>query len=497
VAAKRRTDVGRLRGQLRGELDWVILKAMEKDRTRRYSSASELAADIERYLHHQPIQAHAPSTGYQLRKMVRRHTTAVGFAATVLILIIGFGIWMSFLYTRAVKAEEAAASEAETAQQVSDFMVGMFEVVDPSQALGETITAKEILDRGAEKIRGRLADQPLIQARLMDTMGIVYFNLGLPDKAFPLYQASLEIRERELGPESPEVATSLYLVSGDYHILNGNAEEGVQLLERALDIRIRTLGPDHVDVARTLWLLGVKTSLDLQEREKARGYFDRAQGIFERAQDDLGVAWCLTDRARTHVDDGNIELAVPLYRQALEIKETNLDSNHPDVAIAKNNFGYMLMQLGRFDEAEPYLRQSLEIRQRILPPEHIGIASSRHSLGELLRRLARYSEAEEVLSRGLTDREVISPDDLVVVEILTSQGALYRDTDRHTDSEQAFERAMSIGDGLPDPKPLEVATLLDEYADLLEKLKQTAKANELRIRAKAIRGTQDQEDAGP
>jgi tetratricopeptide (TPR) repeat protein len=498
VAAKRRTDVGRLRGQLKGELDWVILKAMEKDRTRRYSSASELAADIERYLHHQPIQAHAPSTGYQLRKMMRRHTTAVGFASTVLILIIGFGIWMSFLYTRATRAEQAAASEAETAKQASDFMVGMFEVVDPSQALGETITAKEILDRGAEKVEGQLADQPLIQARLMDTMGQVYGSLGLFDQAMPLLESSLETRERELGPHDLEVANSLVTLGMVYGFRKQDYEKAVIPLDRAIAIREQILGPDHVDTGKALFWLGLSKKHLEGEVEDASRILHRAQSILEEGlgPTSLEVAWCINDLAMIAFWQGDLDRSAVLFERALEIKEMNLDPLDPDVSIGLNNVGYVLMQMARYEEAEPIIRRALENKEQVLPTEHPEVAESLHSLGEVLRRLGKHDEATEILTRALVIQErVFGPVHPEVALTLASLGALYRDTNREAEAAEAFERAIEAYGGSHGDHP-ELADCLDEYAELLDGTGKHDEAAQLRIRAETIRAQNKPESAG-
>jgi serine/threonine protein kinase/tetratricopeptide (TPR) repeat protein len=488
IALQRRTDVSRLRGQLKGELDWIILKAMEKDRTRRYSSASELAADIERYLKHQPILAHAPSTTYQLRKMVRRHTTAVGFAATVLVLIIGFGVWMSFLYTRAVRAEDAAASEAETATQVSDFMVEMFEVVDPSQALGETITAKEILDQGAEKIERDLTDQPLIQARLMDTMGQVYGSLGLLQKSESLLESALEVREAELDSYDLEIANSLTNI-GDLYISGRRFQEAIDPLERALAIRERHLGPLHIDTAWSKYYLGQARAW-LIEGDRARSLLRQALAVFEKelGPNTRAAAWCFNDLALSYGVEGNNEEAVPLFRRSLEIKEKCLDPKDPDIALGLNNLNYTLVRLGRYEEAEPVLRRGLKIQEQVLPVEHVRLAVTLHSLGEVVRNLGRSVEAESLLTRALEIQERgFGSDNPEMALTLTSLGALYRDTDRYEESQRTFKRAIAAFEDTVGPDYPDLAKSLDEYAQLMEKLGRDPEARQLRERAKSIR----------
>ncbi|NIN70410.1 MAG: protein kinase, partial [Gemmatimonadetes bacterium] len=183
IAQRRHTDPGSLRRALKGDLDWITMKAMEKDRTRRYETANGLALDIQRLLHNQPVMARAPSTGYRIGKFVQRHKAGTSFAAVLLAVLVGFAVTMSIQAARIAEERDRANSEAATAQQVSDFLVRLFEVSDPSEALGNTITAREILDRGAERIETELGDQPLVRADLMNTMGVVYKSLGLYEAA--------------------------------------------------------------------------------------------------------------------------------------------------------------------------------------------------------------------------------------------------------------------------------------------------------------------------
>jgi non-specific serine/threonine protein kinase/serine/threonine-protein kinase len=158
IAECRRTDPRSLMRNLKGDLDWITMKAMEKDRSRRYETASELAVDIGRYLNGQTVLARAPSTGYRVKKFVRRHTAGVAFASVLLLLLVGFAVAMSVQAARIARERDRANLEAATAQQVSDFIVDLFAVSDPNQARGNEITAREILDKGAEEIEEGLED---------------------------------------------------------------------------------------------------------------------------------------------------------------------------------------------------------------------------------------------------------------------------------------------------------------------------------------------------
>jgi non-specific serine/threonine protein kinase/serine/threonine-protein kinase len=172
-ASLRQTDVRGLARQLRGDLDWIVMKAMEKDRTRRYASASELAQDIRRYLEHEPVHAGPPHLHYRIRKFIRRHRIGVGIVAGLFILLGGFSIIMAAQADRIALQRDRANMEAAAAQETAQFLVSLFKVSDPDQSRGATVSARELLDAGLIRIDRDLAEQPEVQARMMTTMGQV------------------------------------------------------------------------------------------------------------------------------------------------------------------------------------------------------------------------------------------------------------------------------------------------------------------------------------
>jgi serine/threonine protein kinase len=187
----------------------IAAKCLEKEASRRYQSAAQLGEDVQRYLSDQPILARPPSTAYQLRKLAARHKGAVAFAATVFVLVTALAITSTIQAFRISKERDRANQEAETAKQVSEFLEGLFKVSDPSEARGNTITAREILDSGAERIDRELKDQPGTRARLLATMGKTFLSLSLVDRADKILQESLRANADCFGTDSVEYATVL------------------------------------------------------------------------------------------------------------------------------------------------------------------------------------------------------------------------------------------------------------------------------------------------
>jgi serine/threonine protein kinase len=267
AARRRRTDISSLRKLLRHDLDWITMKAIEKDRMRRYGSPSELAADIERHVRHEPVLASPPSAAYRARKLVRRHRIGVSAVA------LGVLVPMAFAVTMAVQASRIAR-ERETAEQVSEFLVGLFEVSDPSEARGNSITAREILDKGAEKIENELASQPLVQGRLMGTIGKVYRNLGLYEQACPLLEQAFARRRELRGDDHPETLRSV----NDLAILyedQGRYDEAEPLFLETLETRKRVLGDDHPLTLVSLYNLACFAATR-GKREEALDFLQRA-----------------------------------------------------------------------------------------------------------------------------------------------------------------------------------------------------------------------------
>jgi serine/threonine protein kinase len=206
IAQQRQTTAVNLTRELSSDLDWITMKALEKDRARRYSSAADLAADIERYLTNQPIEARPPSTAYRVGRFVRRHRFGVAVASAVVLL--AFAVAMTIQAGRIAQERDRASDQARAKERIADFLKDLFKVPEPSRARGNSITAREILDEGVKKIEN-LNDQPATQADLMQTMSEVYESLGLYGEAERLIGKGRDTRSRVFGEDPPSAAESI------------------------------------------------------------------------------------------------------------------------------------------------------------------------------------------------------------------------------------------------------------------------------------------------
>ncbi|MFT5784485.1 MAG: serine/threonine protein kinase, partial [Candidatus Krumholzibacteriia bacterium] len=255
LTRRQSSSVDNLQREIRGDLDWITLKAMEKDRTRRYSSPKEMADDLRRFLNNEAVLASPPSFVYKMRKFVRRHRVGVAFMAATSVLIVAFAATMAIQAERIANERDRANTEAETSRQVSEFLVKLFGVSDPSESRGNTVTAREILDAGALRVREDLADQPVSQVTMMRTMGRVYTELSLYSEAEPLLEESVRLAAENPAVSNLEKAAGFYELAKLYSWTN-RTSEAEELSRQSLQLREQELGLNHLLVAQSLNALG-------------------------------------------------------------------------------------------------------------------------------------------------------------------------------------------------------------------------------------------------
>jgi tetratricopeptide (TPR) repeat protein len=401
-AAKNRGTAARnLQRQFCGDLDWITMKALEKERARRYPSASELAHDIRRYLDHEPVVAGPPSNVYRWRKFARRHRTGVAFATVVFVLLVGFASAMAVLANRLAHERDRATQEAATARNVSEFLEGLFAVSDPSEALGNTITAREILDEGAAKIETELQAEPQVQARMMYTMGTVYTSLGLTQDARPLLEHALEIRERTLGPDHLELADNLDRLAGLLSVSFGEMAEALELYRRALDIRQSHLEANDPAVASSINNLAVQLDM-MGEHERAAELFEQAFEIWETTlgPDDPNTLRAMNNRAPSLIREGRFDEAEALLLKVLASRERALGPVHPDVARARLNLALAYEQAGDLEAARVHYERALEIREKVLGDGHRKVGDTLLALAMVEGRQGNRERADVLHRRA-------------------------------------------------------------------------------------------------
>jgi serine/threonine protein kinase/tetratricopeptide (TPR) repeat protein len=471
IAVDRGTTAAKLIGSIQGDLDWITMRALEKEQDQRYQTSHALIQDIRRYLNDEPVLAGPPSTNYRIRKFVKRNRTRVIAGALVLVALV-LGITGTTVGLVKSKMSEARArTEAETAYQVSEFMVGLFEVSDPGEALGNTITAREILDQGVRKIETGLAGQPETQARLMNTMGRVYKELGLYREARPLLEKSLGAMN-DLGTEDQPEAAAVMDNLGGLLRLSGNYEEARVVLERALAVREESLGSDHLEVAQSLNSLA-NLLWQMGDYEQAEEYYNRALSIREKnlGPNHADVAITLNNLGGMRMQAGDYGNARPALERALRIREAALGPIHPEVARSLVNLGRLYWNLGDYDQARPYQERALSIREKVYGPDHPYVALSLKEYANMLDDAGDFEQSRPLYERAMAIQEAsLGSDHPNLADTMSDLATSYIDQGEYSQALELIERALAIKEASRGPDHPEVATALNNLATILTNL---------------------------
>jgi serine/threonine-protein kinase len=461
IVSRRSTTQARLRRDLQGDLDNIILMAMRKDPTRRYGSAEQLAADLERHLAGQPVLATRDSWTYRTGKFVARHRWAVLASATAAILLTGFAV-VTFVQARRIAHErDVVAAERSRAEQISSFLVELFELSDPSKSRGNQVTARELLDIGSRRVRVGLADQPETRATLLGTIGQVYSSLGLYSDSVSLLEEALKSRIAIYGPEHEQVARAKVTL-GSALCEQGRLDECEQQLSGALAMQQKLLGPTALEVGPTLMeyakLTLARGSLDIAER-----YYNESLDIYRRHGEirTSQAASVMNGLAGLYAYRGDYAKAEDLYRTALDIDRRTLGQDHPQVAMHVHDLAVQLQMQGKMAEAETLYVQSTDMLKRILGPTHPHTLDALANYGRFLRRKGNLDRAEAVLSDVLAnDRIARGERHPFIGHDLVSLANVRLDRGNFPGAEQDLRAALDIyKDALPADHPYVASAL--------------------------------------
>jgi tetratricopeptide (TPR) repeat protein len=393
------------------------------------------------------------------RENQRRHKRMLMVtAAAVAGMVITSGLATMAVLARneANVQRQRAEIDAETARQTTQFMVGLFEVSDPSESLGNSITAREILDKGAARIENELTDQPAIQATLMDTMGTVYTSLGLYAPAASLVNQSLQKRSALHGTEHVEVASSLNHL-GKVQTLQADYEQAEANLRGALSVRRKLLGDGSPDVAETLEELAYVLT--------RRGEYAQAEPLIRESlairRAALGdrhpeVAASLEVLALNLFDQGDFESPVPLLQEAVAMQRELHAGPHPDLAEVLNNLGYVYLESGEFDLAEDLFIEALAMKRTLLGDEHPEIAVGISNVAYVLHVKGDYAAAEPMYMQLIAMQErLLGEDHPDVAASMNNLAFLYHDQGNQSAalamaSESLAIKRRTLGDEHPE-----------------------------------------------
>lgn len=461
IAACRSTTPARLQKALKGDLDNIVMMAMRKDASRRYGSAEQLASDLERHLHGHPVVATRDTWGYRTGKFIRRHTAGVLAAAGAVSMLAVFAA-VTFLQSQQIARErDAANAERTRAEQISSFLVELFELSDPSKTRGNQVTARELLDIGARRISVGLADQPETRATLLGTIGRVYSSLGLYSDSIDLLEDSLQSEIEVHGAKHLEVAEAMRALA-EALLERDQFERAHELLEGALNIQQELAGSEALPTAMTL--------LSLARLAQRRGNLDKAEDLYERTLDIYrkngqhstnAMASALSEFAGLYSYRGRYADAARLNRTALDVDRQALGRDHPDVAMHTHNLAVALHLQGELEQAQPLYAESVELLSRIYGDKHPHTLDALSNFGRFLHRRGALQRAEELLSSTIAaNREARGAKHVYVGHDLVNLALVDLDAGDYPAAEASLREALDIyRAALPEEHPFVASAL--------------------------------------
>jgi eukaryotic-like serine/threonine-protein kinase len=471
VAESRGTGVNRLRRILKGDLDNIVVMAMRKEPERRYASAQQMASDISRYLDGKPVIARRDTATYRTAKFVRRHWLPVAAGASAALLVVAFAT-MTYVQSLRVAAErdrvaeqrERAERERARAEEVSSFLVNLFKLSDPEENRGNQVTARELLDSGAKRLRTGLKNQPETKAALLTTVGAVYDSLGQYQDALPILNESLELQPQVR--DASRINTLLEL--GQAHIGAGDLAGAEAPLQEALHLSQINFGAASVESGHSLWGLGMLRYQQGQYGE-AKSLYIRSLAVLETSgapQTDISAV--LDDLATIYTREQQWELAKRTYERSLSIDRRVLGDDHPRVTQRLNNLAIVAQNMGDLPQAESLYKEAIRRNERTYGEQHFETAAAKGNFGLLLQQEGRLAEAEPLLRGALAiNLNVYGPENYNVGYSRVSLAMLLHDQGNLAAAEREFRLALAIYDKSLPANHLYRASALMYFARLL------------------------------
>ena len=435
----------------KGDLEVIVGKALEKDRTRRYQSASDLAADITRHLNDEPILARPPSRTYLVRKFTKRNRQlVVGASCAVVLLMLGIAgtSWQAIRATEqreaAEHAQELAKSEAANAKAAAMFLKEMITSADPENSKGEEPTISELLDRSLSKL-DQLHKSPEVEMVVRDAIGTTYRNLGKFDLAKEHLVTALKISEQlsgQLSRDSLQARRNL----GVLYASVGEHADAEALYEQLIADSVKALGEDDPDTAMARADLG-RVYQETGRIQEAEDLIQGAIKIVEaaRGKRDREVQTLYNNIGVIYKDSGRISEAIDTLTRVLEVRRELVGEDHPDTLSTANNLAVTLQVAGRSEEAITLLRDTLERRRRVLTDDHVSTAVAAINLAQALIQRKDYATAEPLLTNALrVFIEKLGESHTRSIITMNSLAYMYEDLGRLDDAESMYKRALEM-----------------------------------------------------
>jgi len=439
IAQNRRMEIQTLAKHLRKELEWIPLKAIRKERSERYRSASELADDIENYLKGEPLIAGPPGTGYRLKKFVRRNRVLVGGIVAVIVVLLAGVVVSTVVAVGQARARAEAERQATISETVSNFLRNdLLASVDPSNAKGQELTIRSFLANASASLQDRFYDEPLVEASIRVTLGWTYRMLGELNAAEPHLGRALQIREEQLGPEHPETLETMGQLVWVYFD-QGRFGKAERLCAKELEISRRIFGEEHLTTLIHMKFLGF-AYMNLGLYDKAEQLYSKAAQILRMQGEEYPISGHF---GMLYKKQGRYAEAETMFSKQLEICQRERGDEHPYTLAYVSSLADVYRLQGRYNESESQYLKALEIKRRVLGDEHNSTLSSMQGLARLYTEEGRYSEAEQQFVKVLeTRRRVRREDHPSTLSNINSLAVLRTKQKQYDQAEKLFDEAL-------------------------------------------------------
>jgi serine/threonine-protein kinase len=489
ISIKRNTLPDKLKKKLSGDLDNICLTALRKEPENRYSSVEQFKGDIENFLEERPVTARQSTINYRTKKFILRHKVAVVSSLLIFLIVAS----LTTFYTFQLKQErDTAQAEADKANEVSGFLKNIFKVSDPYNARGDTITARELLDKGAEKINRSLSNQPEVKAELLDLIGQVYLNMGMYNKADSLIKKGLAIREK-FDKTGTDIENSLNSLSNVY-LFKGEYSKAAAVLKRAVSLHESLSQKD--DSAYTSTLSNLAWSY------YATGKYLKSDSTYIYLINILKKKYGIKNEfmltqmnnlALNYHEEGKYEKSDSLFQITLNLEKSVYGNKpHPELSTTMYNYGELLRDKGNYTKAEEMFKSALAMDLKLHGPVNPDVAYSTQGLASFYLAEGHYNEAHKLFRRALEIREKLlgknHPD---VAYSIYNVGLVYRDEQKYDSSKTYFEKSLAMHKKLNGPTHKSVAICLNmlgfiNYKEGKYKLAESQTRQSMKIIDKAI-----------
>jgi serine/threonine protein kinase/tetratricopeptide (TPR) repeat protein len=520
IAAQRHTEPGKLPKLVRGDLDWITMKALEKDRTRRYETATGLARDIQRYLSDEPVDACPPSASYRLRKFAKKNraalTTVVAIAALLIIGVVGTTVGL-IRATRAAAAErlardeaqdqkakaiqsaqreadehqkanaaraDAQAKEAEANAAIKFFEDKVFSAGRPkgeAGGLGHDVSLRDAIKASLSALGTSFRDQPLVEARLRHTLGITFFYLGERAQAAEQFEQARALFARHRGREHPDTLSSMNGLAFSYQALNRHAE-AVKLFEETLATYRRVLSPDHPGTLMCMNNLALSYQA-LNRHAEALKLNEETLAARKRVlpPDHPDTVSSMNNLSNSYVALNRHAESLKLREETLAAYRRVLPPDHPHTLTCMMNLAHNYQLLNRHPEALKLLEETLASQKRVLPPDHPDTLGSMINLAISYLALNRHAEALKLSEETLAAcKRLLPPDDPHTLESMSNLANSYAALNRHAEALKLREETLTAQKRVLPPDHADTIASMNNLASSYATLNRHAEALKLR-----------------